>query len=198
MTLLASATATHGGDNMAVATGEVNENVDAVYFLDYKTGDLTAYVYYPRYQRFGAMYRSNITEQLPATKNGDYLLVTGHAITPAVASNNRPAQTLVYVVDVNSGQFAAYGLSYSQTLESAGQPQGGPLVFVGGGSVRAASAGGTSVPPPGGLPGVAPGATPNALPGANVPPGNAPALNPNAPNAPIPRGQQPDPRRRRP
>ncbi len=105
---LLRATATHSGADMAVATGRIDEETEGIYFLDYKTGDLTCWVYYSRFMRFGAKYMCNVTEQLAATKNAEYLLVTGIVQPPPASSNNRPAAGLVYVVDTKSGQFAAY------------------------------------------------------------------------------------------
>ena len=162
------ATATHGGTDMAMATGQLDEDSEAVYFLDYKTGDLSCYLYYPRYQRFGGTFKTNVTTQLPATRNADYLMVTGRANTPAVTSNTRPSQALVYVLDTRSGVFAAYGVPVSRTLESAGQPQTGQLVFVAGGEVRPPSAGGVQRTIPGGI--EAPLGAPNMAPIPGQPP----------------------------
>ena len=38
------AVATHGQDSFAIATGLVQDNTEAIYFLDYLTGDLRAAV----------------------------------------------------------------------------------------------------------------------------------------------------------
>ncbi len=172
---LLHATATHGGLDMAVATGQIDEDSEGIYFLDFKTGDLSCFIYYPRFQRFGGKFVTNVTEQLAATKNPEYLLVTGRASTPAISSNNRPALSLVYVVDTKSGQFAAYGVAVNRTVESNGRPQGGPMVFVDGGEIRPPSAGTArrSIPEP--------AAPANAAPANPVP---------GAPAAPV------DPRRR--
>jgi hypothetical protein len=167
---LLHATATHGGNDMAVATGIVSDENEAIYFLDFKTGDLTCWVYYPRFMRFGAKFVGNVTEQLPATKNSEYLMVTGRVDSPPTSTNNRPANTLLYVVDTKSGQFATYTIAANPTLESAGQMQVGPFLFVGGGEVRSASAGSAKRSIPNGVANPADPQDPNA-----------PANPPNAP-----------------
>jgi hypothetical protein len=136
------ATATHGGVNLAVATGRVSEEADGIFFLDYITGHLQCWVYYPRIQKFGAKFETNITRELPATKNAEYLLVTGEAMPGATASNARPGGCLVYVVDVKSGLCAAYAVPWTRAAETSGQTQNGPLLFVDGGVYRAPLPGG--------------------------------------------------------
>lgn len=125
------------GTNMAVATGQVSDEAEGVFFLDYLTGDLQCLVYYPRSGAFGARYYTNVQAQMPGSgKNAQYLMVTGNAVTNRTSSNLRPANCLVYVTDVNSGIFAAYTVPWSKSAESSSQAQGGPLVFVGGGPIR--------------------------------------------------------------
>ncbi len=136
------ATATHGGANLAVATGPVSEESDGIFFLDYITGNLQCWVYNPRIQQFGARFETNITRELPATKNAEYLLVTGAAQPGPTASNARPGGCLVYVVDVKSGLFAAYTMPWTRAAETSGQTQQGPLIFVQGGQYRAPLPGG--------------------------------------------------------
>lgn len=159
------ASATHGGNDMAIATGDVADNNEAIYFLDFKTGDLTCFVYYPRFMRFGAKYVGNVTDQLPATKNSEYLLVTGRVDSPPTSTNTRPANSLVYVVDTKSGQFAAYSIAANPTLENSGQIQVGTFFCVGGGEVRGASAGSAKRT----IPGAADPADPNAPAAPNAP-----------------------------
>jgi hypothetical protein len=125
------------GSNMAVATGQVSDEAEGVFFLDFLTGDLQCLVYYPRIGTFGARYYTNVQGQLPGSgKNAQYLMVTGNAISTRSSSNLRPANCLVYITDVHSGMFAAYAVPWSKTAESSSQAQGGPLVFVGGGPIR--------------------------------------------------------------
>ena len=125
------------GTNMAVATGQVSEEAEGVFFLDFLTGDLQCLVYYPRSGAFGARYYTNVHAQMPTQgKNGEYLMVTGAALSTRTSSNVRPANCLVYVTDVSSGTFAAYAVPWNKSAESSSQAQGGPLIFVGGGPIR--------------------------------------------------------------
>jgi hypothetical protein len=125
------------GSNMAVATGQVSDEAEGVFFLDFLTGDLQCLVYYPRQGAFGARYYTNVQAQIPGSgKDAQYLMVTGNAVSSRTSSNLKPANCLVYITDVNSGMFAAYTVPWSKTAESSSQAQGGPLLFVGGGPIR--------------------------------------------------------------
>jgi hypothetical protein len=121
---------------MAVATGMISEDIEGIFFLDFLTGDLQCWVYYPRTGLFGAKYAVNVTAQLPGGKNPEYLLVTGASIPSHASNNARSANCLAYVVDVHSGAFAAYGVPWNISAEKSGQPQQAPLLPVGGGQIR--------------------------------------------------------------
>lgn len=54
------ATATQGLDKFAIATGLVDDTVEAIYFLDFLTGDLWAAVINPKSGKFNALYKRNI------------------------------------------------------------------------------------------------------------------------------------------
>jgi hypothetical protein len=138
------ATATHGSTNVAVATGQVSEDAEGIFILDYLTGNLQCWVFYPRLQRFGGKFETNITAQLPGTKNAEYLLVTGNSAVVQATGNARPAGCLVYVVDTKSGLFAAYSLPWNRQAEMAGEPQKGMIAFMDGGQYRLAAGGGST------------------------------------------------------
>jgi len=142
------ATASHGGTTVAVATGRVSEESEGIFILDYLTGNLQCWVFYPRYQRFGAKFETNITQVLPATKNAEYLLVTGDSQTTQSSGNARPAGCLVYVVDVKSGMFAAYTLPWNRSAEAAGELQKGLMVSVGYDQYRVPVGGASAKKPP--------------------------------------------------
>ncbi len=147
--LLHASSSTHGTTNLAVATGRVSEEADGVFFLDYTTGNLQCWVYYPRWQAFGAKFETNIWAQLPGGKNAEYLLVTGDTSSDVATSTNaKPAGCMAYVVDVKSGTFASYSMPFFRGAESSGQMQMGQLIFVGGGQFRNPMAGGNKKPVP--------------------------------------------------
>ena len=54
------ATATHGLDKFAIATGLVDDSVEALYFLDFLTGDMRAAVINPKTGKFNSFYTRNI------------------------------------------------------------------------------------------------------------------------------------------
>lgn len=165
-----SATASHGGTNMAVCTALVGEDAEGFFSLDYLTGDLKGWVYYPRQGVFGGMFMTNVIPQLGQSKNPEYLLVSGGTAPARLGGNVRLAQSLIYVVDTRSGYFAAYTAPWDRSLEaSAGAPQGGQMIFVSGGQIRESNAGvkkpvtpmPNAVAPGGKIPGAADPVVPN-------------------------------------
>ena len=177
-----SASGSHGGSNMAVCTGFVGQDAEGFFALDFLTGDLKGWVYYPKQGAFGGLFMTNVTQQLgPISKNPEYLLVSGLTDAVAVGGNVRLGGSLIYVVDMRSGYFAAYTAPWNKTLESsAGAPQGGQLLFVNGGQIRDSTLSGRKpvTPQPGvGAQGPNPG-------GANPGIPNPGAANPAAANDP--------------
>lgn len=134
--LLHAATAATSS-TMAVATGQISDNAEGIFFLDFITGDLQCLVYYPQMGTFGARYYTNVLQQLPGGgRNSQFLLVTGGAITIGSTGGPRPGASLVYVTDATSGMFAAYAVPWDRTAESGHRMQSGPLVYAGGGPIR--------------------------------------------------------------
>lgn len=167
------AAATHGSSNLAVCTGQVDEESEGLFTLDFLTGELKGWVYYPRYARIGGFFATNVQPFLGVNKNPEYLLVTGNAITVGQSSNARPAQTMIYVVDAKSGYFAAFTIPWNRPAANSGTPQNGTFVFIDGGQVREPQAGAKKPINPPAAPGGAPGAAP-ANPGAANPGVGAP------------------------
>lgn len=171
---LLSATATHGGTNMAVCTTPVGDDAEGFFTLDYLTGDLRGWVYYPKREAFGGMFFTNVQPMLGQNKNPEYLLVGGEVTAKQIAGNVRFGRSLIYVVDTRSGFFASYTVPWNVSLEnSSGSPQGGQMIFVGGGQIRESNAGVKKPVTP----------MPNAIaPGGKIPG----AADPGAPNNPAP------------
>lgn len=173
---LLSASATHGGANMAVCTAQVDENAEGFFTLDFITGDLKGWVYYPRLATFGGLFITNVQPALGMSKNPEYLLVSGNTAPTRGSGNSRSAQSLVYVVDTRSGMFAAYTIPWNSTMESSGAGQMGQFVLIGGDKVREAGLGVKKAVSPPNIPKPAAG---------NAAPGNPdPAADPNKPGAP--------------
>ena len=135
------ASATHGGESFAMATGHVGNGMDGVFFLDYLTGDLKGFVLNARTGGIGAMFKTNVASDLGVEKGKrpSFLMVTGGAnfITGGNAFGaKRPAETVVYVCDTHSGNFAVYSIPYNVQLAANGVQQGDVFVRLGVGKAR--------------------------------------------------------------
>jgi hypothetical protein len=133
----AMASATHGADNFAIATGLVDDQIEALYFLDFLTGDLRAAIVNRRTAQFTAYFRYNVLADFPGI--GDppkFLMVTGQADLPRGRGPTQIGNSLIYVAEATTGQVAAYVLPFNSTLHAAGSPQTGTFIKVAGGSFR--------------------------------------------------------------
>ena len=135
---LLHAVATHGSDEFAMATGPVSDDSEGVFFLDFLTGELQCWVLYPRTGVFGGKFMTNVVNDLGVEKGKmpKYVMVTGTTQFLRGAGAARPANCVVYVADANTGNFAAYSLPWSRTLESNNRPQIGALGVVAKGRIR--------------------------------------------------------------
>lgn len=115
------ALATHGADSMALATGFIDEGVEGIFILDFITGDLTCQVLNSRFGTLGGVFKQNVVQDLGVEqgKQPKYLIVTGGLETRQNISNLRPAKSIVYVADSNTGRYVAYMLPWNQQLANA-------------------------------------------------------------------------------
>jgi hypothetical protein len=120
------AAATHGIDKFAIATGLVDTSVEALYFLDFLTGDMRAAVINPKTGKFTSFFSRNIAADFGgAGRNSGYLMVTGSANMPRGSNNFQYAQSIVYVAEASTAQVAAYTIPWNSTLHFAGKLQYG-------------------------------------------------------------------------
>jgi hypothetical protein len=120
------ATATHGIDKFAIATGLVDESVEALYFLDFLTGDLRAAVINQKNGLFNSFFTRNIaTDFGGAGRNSGYLLVTGFADIPRGTANFQYSKSIVYVAEASTAQVAAYTIPWNSSMQAAGKTQYG-------------------------------------------------------------------------
>lgn len=125
------ASATHGLDKFAIATGLVDDEVEALYFLDYLTGDMRAAVVDPKSGRFNAFFTRNIAADFGgAGRSTGYLMVTGLANMPRGRADFQYAQSIVYVADVTTGRVATYTIPWNSALHAAGRRQFGQFQFL--------------------------------------------------------------------
>ncbi len=136
--LLRGATA-DAGDSMAIATGPIDQGVEGVFFLDFITGRLSGGVLNPKnLSPLGAFFYDSVYRDLGIgdVKNPKLLMATGMMNVKSYSGNVTLAESIVYVVDTNSGNYACYGLPWNkQALNwNAFQPSG--MVLLGKGSAR--------------------------------------------------------------
>lgn len=132
------ATATHGSDSFAIATGQISDGVEGIFFLDYLTGEVQCWVLNPRTGFLGGRYRHNVVADLGVEqgKKPNYIMVTGAASFRAGGAAVRPADSLLYVVDGNTGRFAAYSLPWNRNAAATNTPQSFPFKLIGKGAIR--------------------------------------------------------------
>jgi hypothetical protein len=116
---------THGGKTFAIATGQIDEEVEGLYTLDFLTGDLQCYVVNTRTGLPGGWFKTNITKDLSVERGREpsYLMVTGTFNVRGAAGNARPAASIVYVADANTGEVACYNFLWARAYAAAATPQ---------------------------------------------------------------------------
>ena len=129
---------------MSMATGFVDEQVEALFVLDHTTGSLSCLILNPRNGGDGiSLYTANVKEHLGGVKAGqaDYLLVTGNinANLGGRVGAQRAAGSVCYVADASTGQVVAYSFQFNRTLLDNGQGQAGVLTPVWQGAAREAA-----------------------------------------------------------
>ncbi len=117
------AVATDRADTFAIATGAVDEDMEAIFFLDFLTGQLRAAVLGYQSGQFMAFYEHNVLDDLAVEpdRTPRFLMVTGHANLQRGAARLRPSRSVLYIAEVNSGRVAAYAIPWDPTAHRAGQ-----------------------------------------------------------------------------
>lgn len=140
------ATATDRSENIIMATGYVDDMVEAVFFLDSLTGMLTAAV--PSIRAAGmpyqAVWQANVGLDMMAAirmansnttagkgaaarpaievpKTPRFVMTTGQLDIRGSAPKLRPARCVVYVTEANTGLVMTYALQWSQQAHSMNQ-----------------------------------------------------------------------------
>lgn len=132
------AVATDRLDTFAIATGPVDDQSEAIYFLDFLTGDLNAAVIgrQPgggKYMVTGHYGRNVLSDiGVDAAKNPRFLMTTGLAdlMRGGKGGAVQPSRAVVYVAEVTSGRVAAYAVPWNATLHTRGQFVRQPLVQI--------------------------------------------------------------------
>jgi hypothetical protein len=124
------AVATHGQDNFAICTGPMDNDVEAIFVLDFVTGDLKAAALNVQTRRFNTLFEYNVVQDFPATntKNPHYRMVTGITNIRQVVAAGQLGSAVVYVAEVTSGQLVVYGVPWVSGRASSPIPFKGTLV----------------------------------------------------------------------
>jgi hypothetical protein len=128
------AVSTDRADTYAMATGPVDSEVEAVYLLDFLTGDLGALVLGRQPGVWSGRFVCNVSRDLGIEpgKNYKFLMVTGMAgLRRMGGSRQQFSSAVCYVAEITSGRVAAYTIPWSPPMFAAGQQQAGQLRLVG-------------------------------------------------------------------
>lgn len=153
------AVATDRTDNYAMATGYVDDGIEAIYFLDFLTGTLRGAVISNQSAIFQAHYERNVAAdvadiirlrnanmmtanaerrraglpplpEVQLPQNPNYMIVTGNAdIRRGAMARTRPGHALIYVAETNTGIVLAYAVPWDQGAHASNVPSGGQLVL---------------------------------------------------------------------
>ena len=127
------------GKTMSLATGQLDEDVEALFVLDHITGNLQCWLMNSRTGAVGGIYRTNIVDDLVLDKTAqpDYMMVTGNFFWAAgFAGNVAPAKSIVYIADGNSGNVVGYSALIDKQAVRRGVAQAGLLKLVCQGTAR--------------------------------------------------------------
>jgi hypothetical protein len=129
------AMASHGAETFAIATGPIDDEVEGLFCLDFLTGELQCFVLNTRGRGLAGWFKTNVVKDMPVEKGKKptYVLATGSVASRGSYGNARPAASVIYVADANSGVWAAYTFGWAKGAASAGvaQAQEMQLVFAG-------------------------------------------------------------------
>lgn len=123
--------AANSSETMSLATGQIEQGIEALFGLDHLTGDLFCWVLSPKNGDLASTYRTNVASDMGLTGDADYTLVTG-LIDFDIANSGglKVSQTVIYVGDGKSGKVLGYGLQYDAGAVRAGRTGNGTLQVV--------------------------------------------------------------------
>jgi len=133
------ASASHGSDTLAIATGPIDDEVEGLFCLDCLSGELQCVVINPRTGGLGGWFKTNVVNDLPVEKGKKpaYLMVTGQIQTRGgTYGNARPAGSLVYVADANTGMIAVYTFGWAKGMSAAAVTQASDMKLLYKGKAR--------------------------------------------------------------
>ena len=129
------------GKKLAVATGQIDQDIEGVFVLDFLTGDLFCWVINRFKGGLGGRFRINVAGEFGGVLGNasDFVLTTGLFRQAGRSSQLRMAECIVYVADGNTGKVVGYSLPWNRTRAQAGAAQEGPFQKVFEGLTRSAN-----------------------------------------------------------
>ena len=119
-------------DSLSMATGLITQEVEGLWLLDHKSGQLQCWVMSPKTGNVAGIFSSNIANDLDGSKGTPELVMTTGTFffTGGTARNQQPANSICYVANTTNGVVAGYSVSVNRALMNRGQTQGGTLTRV--------------------------------------------------------------------
>ena len=110
------AVATDRHDNFAIATGAMDGEIEAIFFLDFTTGNLQAAVINPARGNIGLTYSHNVQADLKVdlAKSPKFMMVTGQMQVRGPGGPSQYAQSVIYVAEASSGMVACYAMPFNR------------------------------------------------------------------------------------
>jgi hypothetical protein len=127
----------------AMASGALDEDVEAVYLLDFLTGDLRGAALNRQTGKFTAFFAENVVDELGVdpSKHPSYLMVTGMANLRRGGARLQPSMAVIYVAEVTTGRVAAYSVPWSPAAHAMGRPIQQPMMLLDVSAFRAPTPG---------------------------------------------------------
>ncbi len=143
------AVATNSNDTFAIATGPLDQEVEAVFFLDHLTGNLNAFVL-NKLGAFNAFFNRNVLGDLQVNpaQNPRFLMVTGVANLQRTGAAMQPGQSICYVAEITTGRVAAYAVPWNAAMRNRTAPMQTGLLLLGVMPFRATAGPGPATPAP--------------------------------------------------
>ena len=126
------AVATDRVEGFALATGPLDDDTEALFCLDFMSGDLKATALSPIARKFFASFHANVAQDLGVeqSRHPKYMMVTGNSVFRRGGGQVQPGNGVVYVAELGSGKVAAYAVPWSQAYAIAGRQIRAPLVLL--------------------------------------------------------------------
>jgi hypothetical protein len=117
----AHAVATAQIESFAVCTAPLDDDGEAIFFLDYLTGDLKGAAINPNNGKFTAFFQANVTTDLgvDVAKSPKYLLVSGVNGFKRTAGGPQFGSSVVYVAELTTGKVVAYAVPWQRQARNS-------------------------------------------------------------------------------